>query len=141
MLPDLSKLVKFSTDKFNEYEKERDKKNKVIKEFYENVPALTEITKDLEESLDHQGQYSCWNCILIHRVGENSDEDTDKLLLNVINNLEIDLTEADIDNAHRIGDPKKKRKKVRTIISKFGRCYDRKSLSKKETFKRKRYFY
>ena len=74
-------------------------------------------------------------------MGENSNEDTDKLLLNFINNLEIDLTEADIDNAHRIGDPKKKSKKVRTIISKFVRCYDRKSLSKKETFKRKRYFY
>ena len=87
---------------------------------------MTERSKVLEESIDQQGQYTGRNCLLIHGVEENSNEDTDKLVLNIINNdLEIDLTEVAIDRTHRIGDPKKK-KKVRSIIVKFVKYYDRK---------------
>ena len=61
---------------------------------------------------------------------KNSNEDTDKLVLNIINNdLGIDLTEIAIDRTHSTGDPKKKKKKVRPIIVKFGRYYDRKQVS------------
>ena len=52
MLADLSKSVKFITDKFDEYEEEREEKNKIIKELNEKVSALTERTKNLEESVD-----------------------------------------------------------------------------------------
>ena len=52
LLADLSKSVKFITDKFDEYEKEREEKNKIIKELNEKVSALTERTKNLEESVD-----------------------------------------------------------------------------------------
>ena len=46
--------------------------------------------------------------LLTHGVKESSKEDTDKLVLNIINNdLEIDLKEVAIDRTHRIGDPKK----------------------------------
>ena len=70
---------------------------------------------------------------------ENSNEDTDKLVLNIVNNdLEIDLTEVAIDRTHRIGDPKKKSKKVRPIIAKYVRYYDRKKVfSKKKHLKGK----
>ena len=63
-------------------------------------------------------------------------------MLNFVNNdLEIDLAEAVIDRKHRIGDPKKNRKKAHPIIAKFVRYYDRKkSFLQGETFKRKRYF-
>ena len=40
-LADLSKSVKFITDKFDEYKKEREEKNKTIKELNEKVFALT----------------------------------------------------------------------------------------------------
>ena len=64
---------------------------------------------------------------------ENSNEDTDKLALNIINNdLEIDLTEIAIDRKHRIGDPKTKKRKVRPMIVKFVRYYDRKQVFSKE---------
>ena len=40
---------------------------------------------------------------------ENSNKDTDKVVLNNINNnLEIDLTEVSTDRTHRTGDPEKK---------------------------------
>ena len=56
---------------------------------------------------------------------ENSNEDTDKLLLNIVNNdLDIYLTEIGVDRSHRAVDPKKKKKKVRPIIVKFVRYYD-----------------
>ena len=72
---------------------------------------MTEKSKVLKESIDQQEQYSHRNCLLIHDVEENSNEDTDKLVLNIINNdLEINLMEVAIDRTHRIGDPKKKRR-------------------------------
>ena len=86
------------------------KKNEIIKKLNEKVSALAERSKVLEESIDQQEQYSRSNCLLIHGVEENSNEDTDKLVLNIINNdLEIDLTKITIDCTHRIGDPKKKK--------------------------------
>ena len=63
---------------------------------------------------------------------ENSNEDQDKLVLNIINNdLEIDLMEVAIDRTHCIGDPKKKRKIDRHIIATFLRYYDQKEVFSK----------
>ena len=57
---------------------------------------------------------------------EDSNEDTDKLILNIMNDyLKIDLKEVAVDCAHRIGDQKKKRKNTRPIIAKFVSYYDR----------------
>ena len=56
-----------------------------MKELNEKVSALTERSKVLEESIDQQGQYSHRSCLLIHGMEENSNEDTDKLVLNIIN--------------------------------------------------------
>ena len=51
---------------------------------------------------------------------ENSDEDADKLVLNFVNNdLKINITEVVIDRTHRTSDPKKNKKKSRSIIVKF----------------------
>ena len=124
-LADLSKSVKFITDTFDEYEKEHEEKTEIIKKLNEKVSALTEKSKVLEESIDQQVQYSRRNCLLIHGVEENCNEDTDKFVLNIINNdLGIDLTEVAIDRTNRIEDPKKKKKKVPPIIVKFVRHYD-----------------
>ena len=77
-------------------------------------------------SVDQQGQYSRWNCSLIYGVEVNSNEDTDKLTLNIMNDyLKIDLKEVAVDCAHCIGDQKKKRKNTRSIIAKFVSYYDR----------------
>ena len=112
-------------------------KKKSRKELNEKVFALTKRTKDLEESVDQQ--YSRRNCLLIHGVEEIRKEDTDKLVLNVINNdLENDLTEVAIDRTHSIGDPIMKRRKARPIIAKFVGYYDRKEVfSKKKHLKGK----
>ena len=66
---------------------------------------------------------------------ENSNEDTDKLVLNIINHdFEIGLREVAIDRTHRIGDPRR----FRPIIAKFVRYYDREEVfSKKKHLKGK----
>ena len=51
------------------------KKNEIIKKRNEKVSALTERSKVLVGSIDQQEQYSCQNCLLIHSVEENSNED------------------------------------------------------------------
>ena len=90
------------------------------------MSALTERSKVLEETIDQQGQYSRRNCLLIYGVEGNSNEDTDKIALKIINNdLEIDLTEVAIDRTYRIRDLKRK---VRPIIEKFVWYYDRKEV-------------
>ena len=91
---------------------------------------MAKRTKGLEERVDHQGECSRRNCLLIHGVEENSNGDADKLELNVINDdLEIGLTKVAIDRTHRIGDTKKKRKTAGPIIVKYGRYHDRKLVS------------
>ena len=134
-LADLSNLLQIC---LMNVRKNARKKNE-IKKLNENVSALTERSKVLEGNIDQQEQYSRRNCLLIHGVEENSNEDTDKLALNIINNdLEIDLTETAIDRTHRIGDPKKKKKKVWPIIVKFDWYYYRKQVfSKKKHLKGK----
>ena len=53
------------------------------------------------------------NCLLIHSMEVNSNEDTDKLVLDVIHDdLEINVRKLVIDRTHRIGDPKKKKVKL-----------------------------
>ena len=73
---------------------------------------------------------------------KNSNEDTGKLVLKFIkDDLEINLTEAEIDRTSYWGPKlkkKKKKKKVRPIIAKFIRYYDRKEVfSKRKYLKRK----
>ena len=55
LLTGLSKSVKFITDEFEEYEKEREEKNKIIKKLNEKVSALTERSNVIYESIDQQG--------------------------------------------------------------------------------------
>ena len=46
--------------------------------------------KILKESIDQPGKYCQRNCLLINGMEENSDDNTDKLALNTVNNdLEI----------------------------------------------------
>ena len=68
---------------------------------------------------------------------KNSNEDTNKHVLNVVNNdLQIDMAKVTIDRT--ITSVKKTQKKSRLVIAKFIRYYDRKEVfSKKEHFKGK----
>ena len=105
--------------KFDNYEKERKEKEKEIKDLKEKVLILSKEKKDLEQIIDRQEQYSRRNCILIHGVKEEQNEDTDNVVVKLIkDNLEEDVDLTELDRSHRIG-KKKSNGKARPIIVKF----------------------
>ena len=67
--------------------------------------------------------------MLIYGIEETDKEETDQLVLDVINkDMDIDLPISAIERTHRIGTPKQKKKKSRPIIVKFVCYYDRKNV-------------
>ena len=80
----------------------------------------------LENLGDWQEQYSRRNCLLVHRIAETNDENTEDLVLKTINEkLHVDITENEIDRSHRIG-RKKNGKRPWPIIVKLTRYNTRK---------------
>ena len=62
------------------------------------------------------------NCLLIHGIAENKEENIDQQTIDFINdNLDIKIDEIDIDRSHRIGCYDKAKKKARPITVKFAR--------------------
>ena len=80
----LTESVEFISARFDEYEADRKKKD------------------------DRQEQYSRRNCILIHGVKENQNEDSDKVVVNKLESeMDLEISPGDIDRIHRIGVPSK----------------------------------
>ena len=85
------------------------------------MSVLNVKVSELTSAVEKQEQYSHRNCLLLHGINENKDEDTDKISLNTLNeNLQLELTELKIERSHRIGKPKPNGK-PRPIIIKFVR--------------------
>ena len=83
---------------------------------------MNERLEGLENKIDRQQQYSRRNCILIHEITKNKEENTDQQATDFINEkLDIKIDEIDIDRSHRIGRYDKTKKKARPIIVKFAR--------------------
>ena len=83
---------------------------------------MNERLEGLENKIDRQQQYSRRNCILIHEITKNKEENTDQQATDFINEkLDIKIDEIDIDRSHRIGRYDKAKKKARPIIVKFAR--------------------
>ena len=111
-LSDLTDSVQLISDQFNEYEKERTAKDELIMKLQTQVTELTDKVSNLFVQVDKQEQYSRQNCLLIHGVEENQNEDTNTLSINIINeHLGLDIQPSDIDRTHRIGNKNKMRKK------------------------------
>ena len=126
---DLTDSFQLISDKFDEYEKDRKAKNELIMKLQMQVKELTDKVSNLFVQVDEQEQYSRRNCLLIHGVEENQNEDTDILSINIINeHLGLDIQPSDIDRTHRIGNKNITRKKGRAIIIKFIRYNTRKKV-------------
>ena len=80
----LTDSVEFISARFDEYEADRKKKDEMINSLEEKVLGLTEKVDKLSSLVDRQEQYSRRNCILIHGVKENQNEDTDEVVINKI---------------------------------------------------------
>ena len=83
---------------------------------------MNERFEELENKIDRQEQYSRRDCILIHEIAENKEENTDQQAIDFINeNLDIKINEIDTDRSYRIGRYDKTKKKARPIIVKCAR--------------------
>ena len=128
-LSDLADFVQLISEKFDEYEKDRKAKDALIIKLQTQVTELTDKVSNLSVQVDEQEQYSRRNCLLIHGVEENRNQDTDTLSINIINeHLGLDIQASDIDRTNRLGNKNKARKKGRVIIIKFTRCNNRKNV-------------
>ena len=125
-LIDLTSLVEFLITKFDELEKRRKKKYELINSLQIEVSSVKVEVKNLEKKADDQEQYSRRNCLLIHGLTETKTEDTDKMVLDVINNkLNVEISQISIDRSHRFGKRKGPGQKPRAIIVKFAQYKDR----------------
>ena len=123
-LIELTSSVEFLTSKFDELEKERKEKDELINSLQIEVSSLKVEIKNLEKKTDDQEQYSRRNCLLIHGLNETKTENTDEIVLDVINNkLNMEMSQVSIDRSHRLR--KRKGQKPRAIIVKFTRYKDR----------------
>lgn len=74
---------------------------------------------NLETQVDDIEQYSRRNCLRVSGLTERHDEDTDKLILDLAKELDINLSITDIDRSHRLGRPAVPGGRPRQIIVKF----------------------
>ena len=95
-LSDLTDPVQLISDNFDEYEKDRKTKDKLIRKLQTQVTELADKVSNLSVQDDEQELYSRRNCLLIHGVEENEDSDT--LSINIANeHLGLDIQPSDID--------------------------------------------
>ena len=119
---DLTSLVEFLTTKFDELEKERKEKDGIINSLHTEVSSLKVEVKNLEKKTDDQEQYYRRDCLLIHGLTETKIEDTDEMVLDVINNkLNIEMSQTSINRSHRFRKQKGPGQKPWAIIVKFTR--------------------
>ena len=83
-LEELKSSVEVMSDKFDEYEKDRKEKEKIINGLQNEVSFLKERIDLLEKKSDDSEMYSRRNCLLVHGVEEQEQENTDNIVLNVI---------------------------------------------------------
>ena len=70
-LMDLNKTVNFICEKFDEYERDRAEKEKIISELQKNVNDMSATIESLKRCLDRLEQYSRRNYLLIHGLPES----------------------------------------------------------------------
>ena len=127
-LTDLAEFVKFKTSKFDELDKDQKEKEKIINNLKGKASYLSEKLGKMEESIDAQKQYSQRNCLLLHGIQETKGEDTDNIVLEVLNNdLDLNILKTALECSHGISNPKSK-KKLQPIIVKFVQYYYRRDV-------------
>ena len=111
-LSDLTDSLQLMSDKFDEYEKSRIPNGEPITKLQIQVTEITDKVGNLYVQVDEQEQYARRNCLLIHGVYENQNEDTDALSISILNDhLRLDIQPSDINQTHRIGNKIKALKK------------------------------
>ena len=82
---------------------------------------------DLDSVIDRQEQYSRWNCFLLHDIEEESNDNTNECVTDVLSkSMGVTISIEDIDGTHRLPG-KKPNEKSRPLFVKFV-CYNTSNL-------------
>ena len=107
--------------------KDLEKSQKQVNELEKKVKQMEKKLMDCENSQEEQEQYSRRNCLRIYGMPEKKDENSDDVVLQLVNsklNLGFQVRESDLDRTHRI-QPRKPRtegaEQPRPLIVKFAR--------------------
>ena len=130
-LDSLSDALELLSAKFDELEKDQEKKNKKISEVEKKVNSLE---SKLGDSVDELEQYSRRNCLLLHGVRELEGENKNDIIMKTMKEeIDIDIRQQDLDQKHRVDNTKVcKEGKSRPIIIKFSRYYVHSAVDKKK---------
>ena len=72
------------------------------------MSVMNEKIEKLEQIVARQEQDSRRNCLFLHDIAENKDENTDNLILKTVDEkINIELSSSDLDRTHRTGRKKK----------------------------------
>ena len=83
-LNDLHDSVQFISEKFKEYEEDREKNNDIIGNLQMEVRTLSSKVSKHEKQADQQEQYSRRNCLLVHGIKEVRGEATDDIIIETV---------------------------------------------------------
>ena len=108
------------SNKFDEFEKERQEQEKEIKELRSEICFFNEKCNCIMELEDQQEQYSRQNWFLIHSMElQESQENTDALDLEIFKEkLDIKLIQKDLDQTDWIDKDDKKSNRFRPVMKK-----------------------
>ena len=138
-LMEVNGAIKFINENFEEFEADRKKKEQEIAELKSTINSLNVRLDKADRALDCQEQYSRRNCLLIHGIDEENQENTDEVVINVLKKeMDEEITHQDIDRSHRLGNRKLGKNKPRPIIIKFLRYVSAKIFKNKIKLQRKR---
>ena len=103
-LKEVNHAIKFINEKFEEFEVDRRKKEWEIAELKSTINSLNIRLDKADRALYHQEQYSRRNCLLIHSIDEENQENTDEVVITVLKKeMDEEITHLDIDRSHRLG--------------------------------------
>ena len=101
----MNDAIKFINEKFEEFEADRREKEQEIAELKSAINSLNvRLDKD-DRVLDLQEQYSRRNCLLIHGIDEENQENTNEVVIHILKKeIDEEIAHLDIDRSHRLGD-------------------------------------
>ena len=74
---ELNKAVTLISKTSDEYAREKVERNKIMREMQKEIKEMSATIHSFKVSLDRQEQYSRRNCLLIHGLPENRNQNTD----------------------------------------------------------------
>lgn len=115
-------------------------KDKLVNHLVAKNRCLEQRVERLEEEMEEIQQYSRRTCLKVCGVEENDKEDTDDLIIQLAEDMNVTIDKSDIGRSHRVSNrgPQKGSNKPRDIVVRFLAYNTRRKFMKNKKLLRKR---